>query len=86
MDSLRAKRIGPHTIRHTTAVHLLRAGVDINIIRAWFGHVHMDTTNIYAEVDMEMKAKTLTHCEIQETSAGVMDGKGRATMDFLKGL
>jgi site-specific recombinase XerD len=86
LDSLRAKRISPHTIRHTTAVHLLRAGVDINTIRAWLGHVHVDTTNIYAEVDMEMKAKALAHCEIRQTTAGVMNGKGRMMMDFLKGL
>jgi hypothetical protein len=36
---------------------LLRAGVDINTIRAWLGHVSLDTTHVYAEVDMEMKAK-----------------------------
>ena len=41
------KRIGPHTIRHTTATHLLRAGVDINTIRAWLGHVSINTTNVY---------------------------------------
>jgi hypothetical protein len=34
---------------------LLRAGVDINTIRAWLGHVSLDTTNIYAEIDLEMK-------------------------------
>jgi site-specific recombinase XerD len=60
---LRHKRIGPHTIRHTTATHLLRAGVDINTIRAWLGHVSIDTTNIYAESDPEMKAKALGMCE-----------------------
>ena len=60
---LRLKRIGPHTIRHTTATHLLRAGVDINTIRAWLGHVSIDTTNIYAESDLEMKAKALGMCE-----------------------
>lgn len=62
--SLRTKRVSTHTIRHTTAVHLLRAGVDINTIRAWLGHVSLDTTNIYAEVDLNMKAKALAHCEI----------------------
>ena len=62
--SLSKKKVSPHTIRHTTAVHLLRAGVDINTIRAWLGHVSIDTTNIYAEVDLEMKAKALAHCEI----------------------
>jgi len=64
MVCLRAKRISPHTIRHTTAVHLLRAGVDINTIRAWLGHVSLDTTHIYAEVDFETKAKALASCEI----------------------
>jgi integrase/recombinase XerD len=58
------KRIGPHTIRHTTATHLLRAGVDINTIRAWLGHVSINTTNVYAEVDLETKAKMLASCEL----------------------
>jgi site-specific recombinase XerD len=58
VPSLKNKRVSPHTIRHTTATHLLRAGVDINTIRAWLGHVSLNTTNIYAEVDMEMKAQS----------------------------
>lgn len=64
VPSLRDKRVSPHTIRHTTAVHLLRAGVDINTIRAWLGHVSLETTNRYAEVDLEMKAKALETCAI----------------------
>ena len=64
LPSLRDKLISPHTIRHTTAVHLLRAGVDINTIRAWLGHVSLDTTNIYAEVDLEIKAKALARCDV----------------------
>jgi len=66
MPSLEAKRISPHTIRHTTATHLLRAGVDINTVRAWLGHVSIDTTNIYAEIDLEMKARALAKCEITD--------------------
>lgn len=62
--SLVAKRVGPQTFRHTTAVHLLRAGVDINTIRAWLGHVSLETTNRYAEVDLEMKAKALATCAL----------------------
>ena len=62
VPSLRDKRVGPHTLRHTTAVHLLRAGVDINTIRAWLGHASLETTNRYAEVDLEMKAKALQAC------------------------
>ena len=68
MPSLATKRISPHTIRHTTATHLLRAGVDINTIRAWLGHVSLDTTNIYAEIDLEMKAKALAKCEVSDAS------------------
>lgn len=60
--SLHAKRVSPHTLRHTTAVHLLRAGVDINTIRAWLGHVSLETTNRYAEVDLAMKSKALETC------------------------
>jgi integrase/recombinase XerD len=66
MPSLAKKRVSPHTIRHTTATHLLRAGVDVNTIRAWLGHVSLSTTNVYAEVDLEMKAKALANCEVEE--------------------
>ena len=64
LATMKEKRISPHSVRHTTAVHLLRAGVDINTIRAWLGHVSLDTTNIYAEVDLEMKAKALASVDI----------------------
>ncbi|OTP77778.1 putative integrase/recombinase [Caballeronia sordidicola] len=85
--TMKDKRISPHLIRHTTAVHLLRAGVDINTIRAWLGHVSLDTTNIYAEVDLEMKAKALAAVDI----SGIPAASRRATalpslMAFLKQL
>ncbi len=67
MPSLASEQVSPHSIRHTTATHLLRAGVDINTIRAWLGHVSIDTTTIYAETDLEMKAKALASCEITAT-------------------
>lgn len=60
--SLAHKRVSPHTLRHSTAVHLLQAGVDINTIRAWLGHVSLETTNRYAEVDLETKAHALQTC------------------------
>ncbi len=87
MPSLAAKRISPHTIRHTTATHLLRAGVDINTVRAWLGHVSLDTTNIYAEIDMEMKAKALATCEVTETSTPKRHWRNDpALMTFLRAL
>ncbi len=88
--SLRDKAISPHTIRHTTAVHLLRAGVDINTIRAWLGHVSLETTNRYAEIDLEMKAKALQTCAVTG-SADVPDctpswHADSALMSFLSSL
>ncbi|WP_348628378.1 tyrosine-type recombinase/integrase [Mesorhizobium sp. WSM3862] len=56
-------RSRPHMIRHTSACHLLQAGVDLNTIRAWLGHVSLETTNIYAEIDIEMNAKAMALCE-----------------------
>src|SRR2546422_1457340 len=66
IPELAAKRVSPHSIRHTSATHLLRAGVDINTIRAWLGHVSVDTTNVYAQTDLETKAKALACCEVTE--------------------
>lgn len=85
MPSLATKQVSPHTIRHTTATHLLRAGVDINTIRAWLGHASLCTTNVYAEVDLEMKAKALAACEIQE-EAPESRQEARGLMDFLGSL
>jgi integrase/recombinase XerD len=84
--SLGAKRVSPHVIRHTTAVHLLRAGVDINTIRAWLGHVSLDTTNVYAEVDLEMKAKALSTCEIPDARASRPRHRQVGLLSFLKEL
>lgn len=66
VPSLSTKRVSPHTIRHATATHLLRAGVDINTIRAWLGHVSLNTTNVYAEIDLEMKARALAMCQVTD--------------------
>ncbi len=54
-----AKAVNPHTIRHTTAMHLLRAGNDVNMISYWLGHANINTTHIYVEIDMEMKRRML---------------------------
>jgi len=86
IPSLTKKRVSPHTIRHTTATHLLRAGVDINTIRAWLGHVSLNTTNVYAEVDLEMKAKALANCEIRGSVPRKHWKKDAALMQFLRNL
>ncbi len=58
-SSLREKSVTPHTIRHTTAMHLLRAGNDVNMVSYWLGHADINTTHIYVEIDMEMKRRML---------------------------
>ncbi len=85
-ESLRKKQVSPHTIRHTTATFLLRAGVDINTIRAWLGHAHIDTKNIYAEIDLEMKTKALPHCEIFGQTHDKKQWHNQGVMEFLNGL
>jgi integrase/recombinase XerD len=82
---LAGKRISPHIIRHTTACHLLRAGVDINTIRGWLGHVSVETTNVYAEVDLEMKAKALARCDIGGDTHDV-GWRTPALLEFLRAL
>jgi site-specific recombinase XerD len=57
--SLKGRRISPHTLRHTTAMHLLQAGVDITVIALWLGHENPTTTHIYVEADLAMKQKAL---------------------------
>lgn len=53
--ALTKKRVHPHTIRHTTAMHLLQSGVDLNTVRCWLGHASIVTTNRYVEMDLEAK-------------------------------
>jgi len=86
VPSLAKKRVSPHTIRHTTATHLLRAGVDINTIRAWLGHVCLSTTNVYAEVDLKMKAKALVKCEIKDGKPKRPWRTNPRLMEFLRTL
>lgn len=61
--SLLTRKITPHTFRHTTAMHLLQSGVDLNMIRSWLGHASIETTHGYVEIDLEMKRKTLRSVE-----------------------
>lgn len=86
LPAIKEKKVSPHTIRHTTATHLLQAGVDINTIRAWLGHVSINTTNIYAEVDLEMKARALACCEIDGNKAPTHWRDNKDLMAFLENL
>jgi len=83
--SLCSKGISPHTIRHSTATHLLRAGVDLNTIRSWLGHVSIDTTQVYAEIDLEMKARALEKCNVGDVKKPTTAPDG-TLMAFLRAI
>jgi integrase/recombinase XerD len=65
--SLAAKRITPHVIRHSTALHLLQASVDIATIALWLGHESIETTHLYLETDLSLKEKALAKLDPVET-------------------
>jgi site-specific recombinase XerD len=69
VPSLAAKKVTPHSFRHSTAVHLVAAGVDITVIRSWLGHVSLDTTNHYAQANLETKRKALDLLEAASNPA-----------------
>ena len=57
--TLRAKRVSPHVLRHTTAMELLRSGVDRTVIALWLGHESVETTQMYLDADLAMKERAL---------------------------
>ena len=57
--SLEHKRVHPHLVRHTTAMHLLQSGVDPAVIALWLGHERLETTHVYVEADLQMKRDAL---------------------------
>lgn len=62
------KAVSPHLWRHSTAVHLLEAGVEVNVIRAWLGHASLETTNRYAEITLRTKQAALETCTLTTTA------------------
>jgi len=69
-DPRTGRKISPHTFRHTAAVHLLEAGVEVNVIRGWLGHADLSTTNRYAEINTKAKQEALRSLQPPGTSAG----------------
>jgi integrase/recombinase XerD len=71
LDNARTSRkVSPHIFRHTAAVHLLEAGVEVNVIRGWLGHVDLSTTNRYAEINTRAKIDALRNAEPPGASVG----------------
>src|ERR1039458_9065060 len=69
-DPRAGRKVIPHTFRHTAAVHLLEAGVEVNVIRGWLGHADLSTTNRYAEISTKAKQAALRSLQLPGTSAG----------------
>ena len=86
VPELAGRTITPHVIRHTTACHLVLAGVDINTVRAWLGHVSISTTNIYAEIDLTLKARAVALCEVGQPQSRRSWKQDKDLMAFLKSL
>ena len=83
--SLINRNISPHTIRHTTAVHLLQSGVDISVVALWLGHESPTTTHMYAEADLSMKALALARLQEPEAITDRYQASD-ALIKFLKTL
>ncbi|MCB1966279.1 tyrosine-type recombinase/integrase [Accumulibacter sp.] len=62
------KRVSPHVLRHTTAMHLLQSGVPFNVIALWLGHESPTTTHRYVEADLAMKEKALARLDAPDTT------------------
>ena len=69
-DDRLQRRVSPHLFRHTAAVHLLEAGVEVNVIRGWLGHADLTTTNRYAEINTKAKIEALRNTEPPGSSEG----------------
>ena len=83
--SLAKRHISPHVIRHTTAMHLLQAGVDISVIALWLGHENPATTHQYVEADLAMKERALAR--LQEPEAKLRRYRAPDSLiDFLRTL
>ena len=69
VPTLREKRLHPHSMRHSTAVHLLKSGVDLSTIGQWLGHASLNTTNKYATIDLDLKRQALALADSPATEA-----------------
>lgn len=86
--TLERKRLHPHTMRHSTAVHLLKAGVDLSTISQWLGHASINTTNRYATVDLDMKREAIAKAKplVASSSTASAWRKDASILEWLEAL
>jgi len=68
--TLTTKPVSPHVLRHTCAMRLLHAGVDMTVIALWLGHESTRTTDIYLHADLALKEKALARTTPPDTRPG----------------
>jgi len=83
--SLAGRTVTPHTLRHTTAMTLLRSGVDQTVIALWLGHESTETTQIYLHADMRLKERALAHADPSGTVPPLFQPQDQL-LEFLKSL
>ena len=83
--SIGAKRVTPHTLRHSTAMNLLHHGVDQAVIALWLGHESVETTQVYIHADMRLKEKALARVAAPDVPTGRFKPDDQL-LAFLEGL
>jgi integrase/recombinase XerD len=86
VPTLKDKRLHPHSMRHSTAVHLLKSGVDLSTIGQWLGHASMNTTNKYATIDLDLKRQALARAESPVTESQTSWRNDESILEWLEGL
>ncbi|HLK64630.1 MAG TPA: tyrosine-type recombinase/integrase [Bryobacteraceae bacterium] len=84
--NLRKKRLHPHSVRHSTAVALLKSGVDLSTISHLLGHASPTTTNRYAQVDLETKRQAIAKVKPVPRRSRTPWSEDRTILDWLESL
>ena len=86
--SLARKRLHPHSMRHSTAVHLLKSGVDLVTISNWLGHASVNTTNRYTSIDLEAKREAISKIALPDDKGPVVPSwrKDPSILEWLETL
>src|SRR5258708_20226368 len=82
----RKKRLHPHSMRHSTAIALLKSGADLSTISHYLGHANLNTTNRYAKVDLEMKRKAIALVKPVPRQSRTPWSKDPTVLDWLEPL
>jgi site-specific recombinase XerD len=84
--TLMSKRLHPHSMRHSTAVHLLKSGVDMVTISHWLGHTSINTTNRYASVDMDTKREAINKIAVPDAGSTAVWRSDASILAWLESL